>query len=265
MSRTSHRRALITGASSGIGTAFARALPEACGLLLTGRNAVALERLAGELAREGRTVETLVADLAGDKGRADVAAAGEDFAPDLLINNAGLGAFGRVQDNDPAVERAMVEVNVVAPTVLTRALLPGMLARARDERRRAGVVLIASTAAFQPLPYLSTYAATKAFDHFYALGLASELEHEPIDVLSVCPGPTETAFFERAGSARGPLGPAADRPETVARQALAALGRQDSVTIGAGNRAYRMLAKLAPDGLLRGPTRRALRRNVKGR
>jgi short-subunit dehydrogenase len=263
MSRSAPRSALITGASSGIGRALARALPPTADLLLTGRDAEALETLGGELGRAGRRVETLAADLTGDPGRARLIAAGEAFAPELLVNNAGLGAFGRVLDHAPETERALVELNVVAPTVLTRALLPGMLERARAERRRAGVILLASTAAFQPLPYLATYAATKAFDHFYALGLAREMAGEPLDVLSVCPGPTETAFFVRAGRNQGAFGPAVSTPEEVARQALAALGRQESVTVGAGNRAYRVLSRLAPEGLLRGPTRRALRRGVR--
>jgi hypothetical protein len=263
MSRPRPQRALITGATSGIGEAFARALPPTCHLLLTGRNADKLAQLQGELARDGRQVETLVADLAGDKGRDALAETGRRFDPDLLVANAGIGAFGRVVDNDADAERRMIELNVVAPAVLTRALLPGMLERARRERRRAGVIVLSSTAAFQPLPYLSTYAATKAFDLFYARGLAAEMHGEPLDVLAVCPGPTATAFFERAGSARPVASAAMSSPQDVARQALAALGRQDVVTVGAGNRAYRALAKLAPTSLLRGATRSALRRNVR--
>ena len=159
----------------------------------------------------------------------------------------------------------MVEVNVVAPTVITRALLPDMLKRARDDGQRAGLVVVASTAAFQPLPYLATYAATKAFDYFYAQGLASELEYEPIDVLTVCPGPTRTRFFERAGGGSELSGAQGSTPAEVARQALRALGRQDVVTVGTSNRAYRGIAKLLPERLLRGPTRRVLRSGLKGR
>ncbi len=260
-----HRRALITGASSGIGAAFARALPAQTDLLLTGRDAAALEALAADLAAPGRHIETLVADLADDKGRSALIAAAEAFRPDLLINNAGLGAFGRVIDHAPEVERSLAEVNVVAPLVLTRALLPDMLARARAERRRAGVIVVASTAAFQPLPYLATYAATKAFDYFYARGLASELAGEPVDVLALCPGPTRTRFFVRAGSARALGGAQMTGAPEVAAAALRALGRQPVLTVGAGNRAYRALAKLLPHRLLAGPTRRALRRSVQRR
>ncbi|WP_119169318.1 SDR family NAD(P)-dependent oxidoreductase [Algihabitans albus] len=263
--RGAYRRAVITGASSGIGEAFARSLSDGTDLLLTGRNEAALEALADELSRDGRHIERLVADLAEDKGRDSLVAVSQAFAPDLLINNAGLGTFGRMIDNEPMSERAMVEVNVVAPTVITRALLPGMLQRAREDERRAGLVMIASTAAFQPLPYFATYAATKAFDYFYAQGLASELEYEPIDVLTVCPGPTKTRFFERAGNGKEPSGPRMSSATEVAHRALRALGQQDVVTIGAGNRAYRGIAKLLPERVLRGPTRRVLRSSMKGR
>ena len=265
MTRRQYQRAVITGASSGIGEAFARALPDATDLLLTGRSTTALKALTDELAQDGRHVERLVADLSEDKGRDKLIAASRSFAPDLLVNNAGLGAFGRAVDNEEITERAMVEVNVVAPTVVTRALLPDMLNRAREDGRRAGLVVVASTAAFQPLPYFATYAATKAFDYFYAQGLASELEYEPIDVLTVCPGPTRTRFFERAGGGPELSGAQASTAAEVAREALHALGRQDVVTVGASNRAYRGIAKLLPERLLRGPTRRVLRRSLKGR
>ena len=260
-----YRRAVITGASSGIGEAFAKALPDRTDLLLTGRNDTALGELADALKKTGRHVERLVADLSEDKGRDSLVQAAQAFSPDLLINNAGLGAFGRAVENEPLTERAMIEVNVVAPAVITRALLPEMLQRAREEGRRAGLVVVASTAAFQPLPYLATYAATKAFDYFYAQGLASELEYEPIDVLTVCPGPTKTRFFERAGGRRQPAGSPMSSAKDVADQALRALGRQNVVTIGASNRAYRGIAKLLPERILRGPTRRALRESFKGR
>ncbi len=160
--------ALITGATSGIGKAFAEALPSDTGLLLTGRAEDRLAALAEALAGDGRRVETITADLGCAEGQSRVIAAAEAANIDLLINNAGLGQYGAFVDNPPEFERAMVEVNVVAPVVLTRALLPGMIARAAESGNRAGIIVVASVAGFHPVPYMSTYAATKAFDLLFA-------------------------------------------------------------------------------------------------
>ena len=115
-----YRNALITGATSGIGRAFAEALPEATDLVLTGRNEARLKTLGDFLSRDGRQVETVVADLATETGRERVIASAQTAEIELLINNAGLGQFGAVVDNPPEAEREMTEVNVVAPVVLTR-------------------------------------------------------------------------------------------------------------------------------------------------
>ena len=223
--RGPHRRALITGASSGIGSAFARELPEATDLLLTGRDASRLEALAAELARPGRRVATKVADLAVEAEVADVVAWADAEEIDLLINNAGMGLLGGVLDHSLAAERDTVAVNVLATLMLTRALAPGMIARARNAGARAGIVILSSTAAFSAVPFFSTYAATKAFGLSFAEGLADELRGEPIDVLALCPGATRTAFGERAGFGAGGV-PGATDPRTVARDGLRALGRQ---------------------------------------
>jgi short-subunit dehydrogenase len=254
-----YRFACITGATSGIGMALARALPSHTDLLLTGRDASVLAELAAELAAPERRVETLAADLSRDDGRDALIAAAAAQPIDLLVHSAGLGAFGRAVDNPAAAEREIVEVNVVAPVVVTRALLPGMLARAEAEGWRAGLILLASTAAFAPLPYFATYAASKVFDLWYAEGLASELHDRPIDVVAVCPGPTRTAFFQRAGgTGLGDWGmtPAA----VVAEDALAGLSRGGTVTVGLRNRAYRGLTAVVPRRWLRAAIRGAMAR-----
>jgi short-subunit dehydrogenase len=244
-----YRAALVTGASSGIGEAIARQLPPETDLLLTGRRADALAGLRAELARPGRRIETLVADLAEIGGIGRVAAAAETFGIDLLVNNAGLGQFGAILANDPVRESEMVMVNVVAPAVLTNALLPGMLRRAREGKTRAGVVIVASVVGFLPVPRAATYAATKAFDLHYALGLADELRKEPVDVLALCPGSTATRFGERAGSAPrlARMGHSAER---VAEAGLAALGRRQLVVVGAGNTLMTTIVRLMPLRLL---------------
>ncbi len=220
-----YRTALITGATSGIGTAIARALPVACDVLLTGRDAERLAELSDALGREGRGVDWIAADLAAAAGRAAVIERAEAAKIDFLINNAGLGRFGAVAGNPPEVEAEMVAVNVTAPVEITRALLPGMIDRARARKGRAGIMILSSVVAFQAVPYMTTYAATKAFDLFYAEGLAEELKGEPVDVLAVCPGSTRTQFFDRAAMPTSAL-PYLIAPETVARRALAAMGRR---------------------------------------
>jgi short-subunit dehydrogenase len=230
-----HRFALVTGASSGIGEAFARALPADTSLLVTARDAEALTRLQADLARPGRTVEVLAADLTADAGRAALIDKARTLEIDLLVNNAGVGAFGSVLENTEEAERQTVELNVTAVAALTRALLPGMIDRAARDDGRAGLILVSSTAAFQPVPYLATYSATKAFVLAYGEALAAELRRKPVDVLVLCPGSTRTRFGERSGFAVGSLPGAAD-PDDVAREGLAALGRRTVHVSGFGTR-----------------------------
>ena len=209
-------------------------LPDATDLVLTGRDCDALAALARELTRPGRRIEIVPADLATDAGREAVIAAGEQAGVDLLVNNAGLGFFGPVHRNAAVDERTMVEVNVTAPVVLTRALLPGMIQRAEaGGGRRAGVILVSSISAFVPVGRLATYAATKAFKLHYAQSLAADLAGLPVDVLALCPGFTATKFGERSGMKPWMFHRAAT-PEDVARAGLAGLGRRPLVTVGSG-------------------------------
>jgi short-subunit dehydrogenase len=228
--------ALITGASSGIGRAFAEELPEGTGLMLVARDEGRLHELAALLARPGRPLAVVPADLTTDAGRAAVIEQARAQRVDLLINNAGRGQLGRLIVHAAEDERATVELNVTTPLVLTRALLPDMLSEARQERRRAALIIVASEAAFAPLPYFATYAASKAFNLVLAESLAEELRGEPVDVLALCPGATRTEFGRRAGFSLGNL-PGAAAPRTVAREALRALGRHNVLVSGRLRRA----------------------------
>ena len=220
--------ALVTGASSGIGRAFARALPPASDLVLTGRDAAALGALAADLLHEGRRIEVVEADLASAAGCAAVVAAADAFGIELLVNNAGLGRFGPHLTNPAEAEAMTVRVNAEATTRLCRGLIPGMLARARAAKGRAGVINMASTTAFAPVPQFAVYAASKAYLVSYTEALQAELAREPLDLLLACPGSVATAFGERAGYRGGRL-PGAISPEAVAQKTLAALGRQKVV------------------------------------
>lgn len=226
------KRALITGAGGGIGAAFAEELPASVDLLLAGRNRERLLALQAKLLHPGRQVEICIADLSTPTGVDELIAAAQDFSIDLLINNAGVGRLGRVVDNPPQAERDTVMVNVFAVVALTRALLPAMIARADVGQTRAGVIIVASTAAFAPVPYFATYAASKAFDLSFAEGLAEEMRGQPVDVMALCPGATRTAFGNSAGYDLQNV-PGASDPRQVARSALAALGR-DTVHVSGG-------------------------------
>lgn len=231
-----YRFALVTGATGGIGAAFARALPETTDLLLTGRDSERLVALKEELAFGERHIETMACDLTQPDDRQALIARAEELEIDLLINNAGMGNYGAVLDNDPESEVATVEVNCTAPVALTTALLPGMIERARLFGDRAGLINVSSTFAVQPVPYIATYCASKAFIQTWTEALAEELRRKPVDVLALAPGATRTPFAKRAGFGPGRL-PFAAEPEQVAREAMRALGRETIHVAGHLNRA----------------------------
>jgi short-subunit dehydrogenase len=212
--------ALVTGASAGIGVALARELArQGAKLILTARRTERLESLAAEFAAQGVETHIVVADLndpAAPQHIYDVTE-GVGLTVDILINNAGLGQYGAFYSSLPEQEFSMVRVNCEAVVRLSRLFVPRMV-----ERRRGWVLVVASTASFQPVPYLSTYAATKVFDRFFALGLAEEVAQYGINVTALCPGTTESEFFEVA---RGSVfrNRKLQSAEEVARLGLAAL------------------------------------------
>jgi len=227
---TIHKAALVTGASSGIGTAFARSLPAETALLLAGRNSDALNGLRQSLAVNNRRVDCVVADLSTSAGIDAVADAADTFGIDLLIANAGLGPFGAFLETSEQALHDTIAVNVMATTLLTRRLLPGLLARAREQGTRAGLIVVASGVAFVPVPDLAVYAASKAFGLSLTEAIAAELVRQPIDVLALCPTATRSQFAGRSGYRGGTLG--AQDPRHVARAALKALGQQRTLVLG---------------------------------
>jgi len=219
--------ALVTGASSGIGTALARELAaHGAKLILTARRKDRLDSLAAELAAAGTETRTLVADLNDPAAPAQIydATEGAGLAVDVLINNAGLGQYGAFHLSAAEQELSQVRVNCEAVVRLAHLFVPRMV-----ERRRGWVLVVASTASFQPIPYLSTYAATKVFDRFFALGLAAEVARFGVKVTALCPGPTESEFFSVAHAAAFQRG--VQPTVEVARKAVAALARGRRVII----------------------------------
>jgi uncharacterized protein len=217
--------ALVTGTSAGIGAAIARELAaHGAKLILTARRRERLDTLAAELAGKHRTETRIVAaDLNDPAAPQQIyeATEGAGISVDILINNAGLGHYGEFYKLDPEHEYSMVRVNCEAVVRLSRLFIPRMV-----ERRRGWMLVVASTASFQPIPYDAVYAATKVFDRFFALALAAEVERFGIKITALCPGTTETEFFDVSGGGGvfrrfGGLQPAAD----VARIAVLALAR----------------------------------------
>jgi len=243
--------ALVTGASAGIGAALARELAShGANLILTARRKDRLEALAAELTAGGTEVRIVVADLNHPDAPQQIYDATEGsrsagVVVDILVNNAGLGQFGEFKSSPIDQEVSQVRVNCEAMVRLTRFFVPRMITR-----RRGWILVLASTASFQPVPYLSTYAATKAFDRFFALGLAAEVARFGVRVTALCPGPTESEFFDvaRAGAfkSRG-MQPA---PE-VARQAIEALARgQRTIVPYFGGKFTAFLVRFLPVGLI---------------
>ncbi|MFZ5895986.1 MAG: SDR family NAD(P)-dependent oxidoreductase [Myxococcota bacterium] len=189
---------LVTGASSGLGEEFARQLAHrGANLILTARSQDKLRYAAEDLARvNGISTHYIVADLGEASGikslLTQIDALG--IAPTHVVNNAGFGSTGPLGETDAENEARMVRVNSEAVMSITRHFLPSMLARGEG-----GFIQVASTAAFQPTPFMTTYGATKAFVLSFSLALAEELHGSPLRVLAFCPGPVVTGFQRAAG------------------------------------------------------------------
>ena len=237
---------LVTGASSGIGEEFARRFAaRGHDVTLVARRGDRLERLASEL-RGGSGVEAsvVVSDLQTKAGRAGVARLLRDTGPWILVNNAGFGTRGRLGDLDHERERAEVQLNVAAVHELSLAVLPGLISAGTG-----GIINVASTAAFQPLPYMATYAATKAFVLAFTEGLAEELKGTGARAMALCPGPVRTEFDTVAGvqdymELARPM--AMDAPRCVS-SALRAFDRGTTVCVpGALNAVLAQAPRISP-------------------
>jgi short-subunit dehydrogenase len=222
-----YRMALVTGASSGVGEAFARRLgADGCDLVLVARRAKQLDDLAGQLtAAHGISVEVLGADLTApdELARVEQRLASPDHPVDLLVNNAGaFGSVGLLADQTADAETLKIELNAVAMVRLARAVLPGMLARGQG-----GIINVSSVSAFLPTPRAATYSATKAFITSFSESLHGETAERGVTVTALCPGPMKTTIHnddpgrptDRTPARLGVLEPAA-----VVASGLAAVG-----------------------------------------
>ena len=250
------KTALITGASSGIGETFARELAaQKNNLVLVARSQDKLDSLATELSTKyGINTEVISQDLtepaAGQKVFDAVRVKG--LAIDLLINNAGLGDYGAFSDRPLDKQIAMVQLNVTAVVELTGLFLPQM-----QQRGNGAIINVSSIAAFQPIPYMSVYAASKAFilNYTEALWAENKDKNNNVRILAVCPGPTESEFYDRADfpdSAKGLNSITMAKSEKVVKESLQALEKSQSTVVAGGfaNQIIVNLPRFVPRDLL---------------
>jgi len=244
MYRYAGKTALITGASSGIGEAFARALAaRGMHVILLARTEHRLRELAQELAHTYSVrAEVITSDLSQEYAawaiEREVQARG--LMVDMLINNAGFGYYGHFTNLDPQRDHAQVMVNVTSVVDLAHVFLPAMA-----ERKEGALINVSSLSAFQSFPYMAVYPASKAFILSLSEALTAEYKEHGVHVMALCPGEVKTNFAKVSG-APVPPGPKMV-PEKVVEAALKGLERgRSSVIPGAYNRIIRTIWSLVP-------------------
>lgn len=241
------RRALVTGASAGIGREIARVLAShGAHLILAARRRDRLDELADSLGRShGADVDVIESDLADPGGAAALIQAVDERrrTVDVLVNNAGAGLHGHGLDHEWEAEARMIQLNVVSVAQLTK-----HFARSMAQRGSGRILQVASTAAFQPCPGYAAYAATKAFVLQHAEALAEELRDTDVKITALCPGSTNTEFFEVSGNERNAMQVSTSLdPDVVARAGVAAMlsGKRVIVT-GLSNKITSTGVRLLP-------------------
>ena len=224
------RWALITGASSGIGAEFARRLAgHGMHLVLTARRKELLEKLADELhTRHGTKTEIIVGDLtdATEPQRLCDTIAAKGIQIELLVNNAGFGWVSTIDETEVSRMKQLVQLNIASMTELTLLLLPLMLGRGHG-----GIINVSSVAAFQPVAYMPVYAASKAFVLHFSEALWAECRDRGVTVTALCPGTTQTDFFDVANVPGWLKKHEFSTPEQVVKSALKALERRKQIAI----------------------------------
>lgn len=246
--------ALVTGASSGIGEALAQELAgRGHNLILVARSRDKLERLASTQRMRGVRVDVLPTDLSQREARTSLPerVAELGLTVDVLVNNAGLSTSGPVIRSTPGAELNVVEVDVAAVVDLCTRFLPVMV-----ERGCGAILNVASTAAFNPMPGQTVYAASKAFVKSYTEGLAAELRGSGVSLTALCPGPVNTAFIQTAGFAEGVAEKSLPgfmwrTPEEVARAGINGLAKGQLIVIpGLPNRVGSIMSSWTPNRIL---------------
>lgn len=239
---------LVTGAASGIGAEMCRLFGrDGSNIVLVDRNQSGLEKTSAELAGEfGTQTISLVYDLsfqeAPEQIYRDLQA--QSVEVDVLVNNAGCGTFGNFWETAPARDQALINVNIMAPMLLTKLFLPGMVKRGRGR-----ILNVGSVSGFLASPYAATYYSSKAFLLSFSQGVATSLRGSAVAVTIVCPGPTYTPFdwHNPEGGAPPPRKKYQMEAAAVAAQAYRGMRRGQMIVIpGTSNKALALLAKLLP-------------------
>lgn len=238
--------ALITGASGGIGKAFAEELAaRSINLVLVSRSEQKLNQLAKQLQKQYQIqVDVIVKDLT-EVGAAQSVyeiVQAQELTIDLLINNAGFGDYGDFAERDGERQVKIVQLNILALVDLTHKFLPEM-----RQRRSGSIINLSSLSAFQPIPYLSVYAASKAFILNFSQALWAENRPHNVRVLVVCPGPVETNFFAEANIPPALAGKTnkISAAYEVVQESLKALAKGDSIVVIGGVNTH-LITKLSP-------------------
>jgi uncharacterized protein len=248
------KTALVTGASTGIGATFATELAKRNhDLILVARSQDKLEQLAGELSSQYQVkTEVIVQDLTAISAGQQVfdAVQAKGMTVDLLINNAGFGDYGAFSDRPLAKQMEIVQLNIAALVELTGLFLPAM-----QQRKNGAIINVSSIAGFQPIPYMSVYAASKAFVLSFSEALWAENKDRGVNILVTCPGPTESEFYDRANfpdSANVLNNMTMASSEKVVTKTLQALERKHSTVVAGGftNQIIVNLPRLIPRNLL---------------
>lgn len=250
----SNKTALITGGSSGIGLELAKAFHKlGVNVVLVARRKDLLEKECALLnSLRSNSASFLEMDLSSILDIYKLSEIIKTSSIDILTNNAGFGSFGRLETLDPKREERMVILNCLAPILLSQAVIPQMKERHNKKRHSkeqfsGAIINLSSLAGLQPLPYMATYAATKAFDYSFSLAICTELKSFGITVSTICPGPVETEF---AGVARVPgevTGSSRDPVDEVVRDIISGLEKGALITIpGRRGRLVKLLVSLIP-------------------
>jgi len=251
--------ALITGASSGIGEAFARELAKrGTHLVLVARRKDKLHKLATELMGQYQIeVDVLPIDLASIQGAYQLYIEVQKLSRsiDILINNAGFGVSGKLQETSLEKNQDLILLNVLSVSNLTQLFLPEII-----KKKNGMIINVASTASLQPTPYMSTYGASKAFVLSFTEALWAEYHQEGIHILALCPGPVDTEFFKVMGGDEALL-LKRDNPQSVVKAALEGISQDKSYIIPGPKRNYWLthLSRFVPRKMVAKISERILR------
>lgn len=241
-------KVLVLGGSSGIGREFVKVLSVRNQVAAVSNDAAGLKRVKRQLADKGRSIRIYEADLTDREQLRTVCETFKDV--DLVINSAGIGRLGTVEETEVDLEEANIQLNVNAFYYITKFFVSRMI-----DRKGGSIINVCSSASFTPMPGFSLYAATKAFAGSYTIAVSKECEKKGVYLMALCPGPTRTGFLTKEQFQRltrlFPIKGAVMKPEEVVAYALKAYRKKRRIVIpGRLNRLIYCFDKFMPSGLV---------------